>query len=114
VVVTCGELPAPLRSGLEGVLVGTSAISVNCPRNRPESPDVVANVQASGGGGASEPGDVDGDGDVDIDDVMAILGNRGTSPAACPACDLDGDGRITVLDARQAVVVCNLPRCTRP
>ncbi len=58
------------------------------------------------------PGDIDGNGDVDITDVLMILLFRGF-PASGPddPRDLDGDGWITVLDARRAVVACDNPRC---
>lgn len=51
-------------------------------------------------------GDADGDGDVDFDDVNAIAAARNT-PASGPddARDVDGDGTITALDARQVVVL---------
>ncbi|MGD2064431.1 MAG: ExeM/NucH family extracellular endonuclease, partial [Nitrospirota bacterium] len=57
-------------------------------------------------------GDVDGDGNVDIDDVQAILAGRNT-PAAGPddPRDLDGDGIITVLDARLCILQCTNARC---
>lgn len=59
--------------------------------------------------------DVDTDSDVDIDDIHLILASR-NQPAAGPSDvrDADGDGRITVLDARRCVVQCTRPRCARP
>jgi hypothetical protein len=67
------------------------------------------------GSDAPKKGDVDGDGDVDLDDISAVVKRRG-QPAASgddPA-DLDGDGRITVLDTRGAVLLCDLPGCETP
>jgi hypothetical protein len=57
-------------------------------------------------------GDIDGDGDVDIDDVQSVLAAR-NQPASGPddPRDLDGDGVITVLDARIAVISCTRPQC---
>ena len=63
---------------------------------------------------APAPGDANGDGVVDIDDVMLILAARGqTVPPADESLDLDGDGVITMLDARLAVLNCTNPRCSR-
>jgi hypothetical protein len=56
-------------------------------------------------------GDLDGDKDIDQNDVNIILTYRNQSASACPACDLDGDGMITVLDARKLVLMCTRPRC---
>jgi hypothetical protein len=58
------------------------------------------------------PCDVDGDGDVDLGDINLIVAARNT-PATGPddPRDFDGDGMITVLDARQCVLQCTNPRC---
>jgi len=59
-------------------------------------------------------GDLDGDGDVDRDDLNILLADRNktVNDSACgEACDLDGDGVITVLDARKLVLLCTRPRC---
>jgi hypothetical protein len=63
----------------------------------------------------SIPGDADGDGDVDRDDINLIVAAR-NQPASGPddPRDLDGDGIITVLDARKAVLECTLPGCAVP
>jgi hypothetical protein len=57
------------------------------------------------------PGDIDCDGDVDKNDVLIIATNRNQPAVVCPECDLDGDGVITVLDARKAVLLCSFPKC---
>lgn len=57
-------------------------------------------------------GDVDMDGDVDSDDLARI--NTALNTAASgpnDPRDLDGDGRITGLDARKLVTLCTRPRC---
>ena len=56
--------------------------------------------------------DVDLDADVDRNDLTLILGARNT-PATGPQDprDADGDGRITVLDARRCTLLCTRPRC---
>ncbi|GJL54189.1 MAG: hypothetical protein NPIRA02_13210 [Nitrospirales bacterium] len=63
---------------------------------------------------AAMVGDIDGDNDVDRLDLSLVLADRNklVSESSCGmACDLDGDGRITVLDARRLVVLCTNPRC---
>lgn len=60
---------------------------------------------------SGEEGDLDGDGDVDMNDINIINSHRGEDASVCPECDLDGDGIITGLDARKAVLNCTRPRC---
>ncbi len=57
------------------------------------------------------PGDLDSDGDVDKNDLNILLTYRNKPASACPAADLDGDGMITVLDARKLVLLCTRPSC---
>ena len=57
--------------------------------------------------------DVDMDADVDRLDIMAIMEARNqTATGPDDPRDADGDGVITVLDARTCVRQCTLPRCT--
>lgn len=57
------------------------------------------------------PGDLDGDGDIDRYDIAIIRLHLNQSAAECPDCDIDGDGVITILDARKLVTMCTCPRC---
>jgi hypothetical protein len=56
--------------------------------------------------------DVDGDGDIDRGDVRSILINR-NQPASGPddPMDADGDGQITIRDAKICISQCTNPRC---
>lgn len=59
-------------------------------------------------------GDLDGDGDIDLGDVNILVADRNKAVGASTcgvACDLDGDGVITGLDARKLVLLCTRPRC---
>jgi len=57
------------------------------------------------------PGDLDNDADIDQDDLNILLTHRNQPASVCPECDIDGDGVITVLDARKLVLLCTRPRC---
>jgi hypothetical protein len=56
--------------------------------------------------------DVDADGDIDRTDVRSILLNR-NQPASGPddPMDADGDGQITIRDAKICIPQCTNPRC---
>ena len=58
------------------------------------------------------PGDLDADGDVDRDDMKIVLAarNQPASGGNDPK-DIDGDGTITVRDARALRSLCTRPRC---
>lgn len=56
--------------------------------------------------------DVDNNDQVDINDIRAISARRNqTVPPADPIYDIDGDGVVTVNDARQCVLECTNSRC---
>ena len=58
------------------------------------------------------PCDVDRNSQVDRNDVIAIMAARGqTAPPADVALDTDGDGIISLLDARQCVLLCTNAGC---
>jgi len=57
-------------------------------------------------------GDVDLDGDVDKDDVNLIIAARNTlANGPNDLRDLNGDGKLDVLDARKASLLCTRPLC---
>lgn len=57
------------------------------------------------------PGDLDGDNDVDKTDINLILTHMGQDVGTWPGYDLDGDGQITILDARKAALLCSRISC---
>jgi pimeloyl-ACP methyl ester carboxylesterase len=57
------------------------------------------------------PGDFDGDYDIDREDLNILLSYRNQAASLFPEGDLDGDGVVTVLDARKLVLQCTRPRC---
>ena len=71
--------------------------------------------QGSDPNDAASPGvsaDADGDGDDDMNDVNLILASRNVPAVGLfDPRDLDGDGMITALDARKAILLCSQPRC---
>ena len=59
-------------------------------------------------------GDVLQDGQVDRDDITAItLSMRGPALCRSDPRDIDRDGRITILDARKAMLRCAHPGCAK-
>lgn len=58
--------------------------------------------------------DADGNRDVDINDIRAITLANGTLVNPGDIRDIDVDGKITLLDARQCVARCSLPGCGEP
>jgi len=58
------------------------------------------------------PGDLDADGDVDRNDMRLVLASRNQPASGSDdPKDLDGDGTITVLDARKVRLLCTRSRC---
>jgi hypothetical protein len=56
-------------------------------------------------------GDIDLDGDVDTDDLNLLMAGRNTAATdANDLRDLDGDGMITLLDARKLTLLYTRPR----
>lgn len=59
-------------------------------------------------------GDLNGDGVIDHRDVSLLSRQLNRDASALPGADFDGDGRITVLDARRLTLICTLPNCATP
>ena len=59
-------------------------------------------------------GDINADGTVDRDDLNEVKSYLRQPASACPECDLDGDGTITVRDARKLTQLCTCNRCVCP
>lgn len=58
------------------------------------------------------PGDLTGNGATDRGDLMNVFSFIGHPVTECAECDIDGDGSITIKDARRLVLMCTLPRCS--
>jgi hypothetical protein len=57
------------------------------------------------------PGDLDFDCDVDWHDAWIILRHCFKPASANPACDLDGEGWITLRDVKECLLMCTRPWC---
>lgn len=108
----CPATPNADQNDADGDGVGNACD--NCPTTA--NPDQ-ADSNGNGIGNACEAppplrGDLDLDGDVDQNDLNILLAAR-NKPASGPSDprDLDGDGKITVLDGRKLTLLCTRPRC---
>ncbi len=102
------------RSGLRITMVALSVFLLQTAMTLATSSSLFSPSPAVAQTHSVVPGDYDGDCDVDRADLDIILldRNRPVNSSACGSpCDLDGDGMITVLDARRLVLLCSQPRC---
>lgn len=56
-------------------------------------------------------GDINGDGSVDTRDIQLIMSALDQKAGPYDPRDLDGDGWVTVIDARRATLLCSKPQC---
>jgi parallel beta-helix repeat protein len=102
------QQPLPLEEDQDGDGIINSMD--NCPDS--DNPDQLdSNEDGIGDACQAVKGDLDGDVDVDQNDVSILLSFRNKPASQCPACDIDGDGMVTGLDARKLVLLCTRPRC---
>ncbi len=109
----CPVDPNPDQTDTDGD--GFGDVCDNCPVDH--NPDQ-ADTNGNGIGDVCDevvvvtPCDATYDGCIDRDDIQEIIAALNT-PASGPEDprDADGDGMITVLDARKCVVQCTVPRC---
>ncbi len=59
-------------------------------------------------------GDLNDDGTVDKSDIQILRQYLRASADACPECDMDADGKITVRDARKLIIQCTCGGCACP
>ena len=101
-------------------------VSINVPNDTPDDTAVTLTLVAKGFSTANNivtsfvvrkksiKGDLDFDGDVDSDDINILAFARGQlASGSTDVRDIDGDGKITVLDARKATTLCTRLRCAR-
>jgi len=101
-------------------VIGSTA-STNFPTSSPLQPGCSPDVFKTCSGDAfiakiatpgTLPGDLDGNGDIDGGDLNILLAARSASTLdPKDPRDLDGDGKITVSDARKLVLLCTRPKC---
>jgi hypothetical protein len=87
--------------------VGTTVVTRTATDAAGNSASASFNVTVVG----AIPCDVDLNGVVDIDDINAIAAAKNTEAAPGDVRDVDGDGVITVNDARQCVLQCTNSGC---
>jgi len=75
------------------------------------TPGSAVQLTVSSGPSAAIRGDFNGDGVVDQRDLGIVLAARNTIVAAGDPRDLDGDGKVTALDARVLTTLCTHARC---
>jgi hypothetical protein len=91
------NIPADTKQGPRLVTVGTAGTALTA--------DCIVQVASS------QRCDINADGVIDRNDINTIFAARGTRTAPGDPRDVDGDGVITVNDARICTLVCTKPHC---
>ena len=108
----CPVTPNPDQADVDGEGVGD--VCDNCPNDA--NPDQLDSDGDGVGDVCEVPGvcDVDGDRVIDASDIRAITASRNLPVVPGDPRDANGDGVITLLDARMCVLECTNPRCAPP
>ncbi|SFL27875.1 hypothetical protein SAMN05216302_10529 [Nitrosomonas aestuarii] len=109
-VITEGESSAYVADGSRNTIVGITEFDLEF-KVIPKQGNVDSALSF-----VLEPiaGDINDDGVVDRNDLIMLLKERGNTvdSSDCGAvCDLDGDGLITIHDARKLVLLCTWAQC---
>jgi hypothetical protein len=99
----------------KNITINGSNIILHLTDNGLGDSNLTSGVISDPGGPATKTislkGDITKDGIIDRNDVNIINSNRNQKASVCPDCDIDGDGTITILDARKIMTMCTYPSC---
>lgn len=113
-LLAAGLTVGTVSTAQSGTVPAGNVISQNPAAGANVAAGSPVNLVVSSGAAPPVQGDLDHDGDVDQNDVNILLKDRNkpVAQSACGTpCDLDGDGKITNLDARKLVLLCTRPNC---
>jgi hypothetical protein len=108
---TLGPFTVVARDAITGTVLGTVENVVVQPSDFARSDAVWTEVIFEVG--TCPVCDINLDGTVDIQDISAIFESRGATAAFGDPRDTDGDGIITVNDARICTLLCTKPGCSK-